>query len=391
MAQLPAFQDMLTTLVGCPSVSSTDADHDRSNLAVIEHLADWLAALGFDTSLEPLPERPDKANLIARRGGDGRTTAEGAAPAGLVLAGHTDTVPFDERLWASDPFRLQDADNRFYGLGACDMKGFFPLVLEALRRYGDQPLNAPLTIVATSDEESTMAGARALRKADTLRAAAAVVGEPTGLMPVYAHKGIMMVSIALQGASGHSSDPGLGCNALDAMHQVMSELIALRSELAERYQHPGFAVQVPTMNLGCLHAGDNPNRICGHAELQIDLRLLPGMDCDATLDLLRQRIEPIADRCGPSLSIAPFYPPVPALETPVDAPLVRYLEQASGQRAGTVAFGTEGPFFQSLGMETVIFGAGSIDQAHQPNEFLAHAQIEPAIGILHDLIGHYCA
>lgn len=388
MSASPTFEQMLSTLVRTPSVSCTNEKYDRSNIDVINYLANWLDELGFVTEVQELPDTPGKANLIATAGPSSSDDPSGA-PEGLVLAGHSDTVPCNESQWQREPFQLTSSDDRFYGLGACDMKGFFPVALQALAQHDLKRLTKPVTLVATSDEESSMAGARYLRDSRAVAAEVCVVGEPTGLQPIYAHKGIMMLSISLQGASGHSSNPDLGCNALDAMHSVMGELIAFRTELASKWQNPGFAVQVPTLNLGCMSAGDNPNRICDHAELQIDLRLLPGMDIEATAHELKTRINQVAERCGTPLAVRSLTD-VPAFETPASAGLVSYLEQATGRRAGTVAYGTEGPFFNSLGMETVIFGPGSIDQAHQPNEFLAHDQIEPAITALAGLINHYC-
>ena len=379
---LPNFDDMLTTLVSEPSVSSTSPDIDRSNLRVIEHLANWLDGLGFNTELMPLPDDPKKANLIASIGPD----TEG----GLVLAGHTDTVPFDETKWTSDPFSITEKDDKLYGLGSCDMKGFFPLALEAVNTFLDQDLTKPITIVATSDEESSMAGARYLAESDKPKADYAIIGEPTGLMPVYAHKGIAFMSIKLQGHSGHSSNPDLGCNALDSMHDVMGELIRFRTELAEQNQNPAFEVHIPTLNLGCMHAGDSPNRICSHAELQIDLRLLPGMDTNATIEMLLYRLQQAVANCDTQLELATHYPPIPPFETDINGDLVQTLSKCSGKAPGTVAFGTEGHFLQSLGMETVIFGAGSIDQAHQPNEYLARDQIAPATDAIRHVIQRYC-
>lgn len=372
---------MLASLVGLPSVSSTRAELDQGNLDVINQLGNWLEDMGFRTEVIPLPGKPGKGNLIARLG-----SGEG----GLVLAGHTDTVPFDPSLWRSDPFTVKSTDTAWYGLGTCDMKGFFPLALEAVGSLKSRDLHAPLTIVATSDEESSMAGARLLAERGEPRAARAIIGEPTGLTPVFAHKGIMMLSIALQGASGHSSDPSLGTNALDAMHAVMGELISLRTTLARDHHNPAFHVQIPTLNLGCLRAGDNPNRICGHAELQIDLRLLPGMDADAIVEELHQRVTTVARRFGTGCSITPFYPPIPAFATDPEGDLVQTLASFSGRAPCSVGFGTEGPFFQSLGMETVIFGAGSIDQAHQPNEFLPRTHVAEGIQVLRRVIDRYC-
>lgn len=378
---LPKFDDMLTALVGEPSVSSTTPEIDRSNLRVIEHLANWLDDLGFATELMPLPDAPHKANLVATIG-----SGEG----GLVLAGHTDTVPFDETKWQTDPFKVTDRDDRLYGLGTCDMKGFFPVALEAASQFAASDLTKPLTIVATSDEESSMAGARYLVEQDKPKADYAIIGEPTGLMPVYAHKGIAFISIQLQGHSGHSSNPDLGCNALDSMHKVMGELIAFRSELGQEFKNPAFEVQVPTMNLGCMHAGDSPNRICSHAELQIDMRLLPGMDTDEIIERLQGRLQQIIAECGTLLTMNTHYPPVPPFASNLEGDLVQTLARHSGNAPGTVAFGTEGHFLQSLGMETVVFGPGSIDQAHQPNEYLARDQIAPAEDILRHVISRYC-
>lgn len=376
---LPSTAEMLDALVAEPSVSCLDPEFDQSNLRVVDHLANWLDDLGFDIAVVPVPNNPGKSNVIAQRG---------VGNDGLVLAGHTDTVPYDEARWQSDPFKVTEKDSRFYGLGTCDMKGFFPVALAAAARHADRDLRKPLTIVGTADEESTFAGARHLADSGALEAAAAVIGEPTGMTPIRAHKGFTALAITIHGSSGHSSNPALGDNALDAMHRVMGALIAFRQQLAERHVDPTFEVTVPTLNLGCLHAGDSPNRICAHAELRIDLRVLPGMDTTVVLDELQGRA---ADACGSTpITFEVLNPPVQPYQTAVDGALVRKLEALSGRSAQTVAFGTEAPFFQKLGIETVVFGAGSIDQAHQPDEFLDRGQMARMEDALTALIAHYC-
>ena len=335
--KLPTIKEMLGTLVSTPSVSCTSAAQDQSNLAVIDLLATWLEDLGGTIERMPLPDDPAKANLIATFGPPGE---------GLVLSGHTDTVPCDENRWSRDPFDLAESNDRLYGLGACDMKGFFPVALTALERFRDVRLARPLTVVATSDEESSMAGARYLADSGRPKARAAVIGEPTSLRPIHAHKGFMMLSIKLKGSSGHSSNPDLGNSALDAMHAVMGELIAYRGELATAFRSAAFEVPTPTLNLGCLHAGDNPNRICEGAELQIDVRLLPGMDHADIRAEIDARLRAIAAERDIGIDIAPVFAPVSSYETPADGELVRMLEQLSGRSAGSVAFGTEAPFFR---------------------------------------------
>ena len=162
------------------------------------------------------------------------------------------------------------------------MKSFLALALEASRELAGRRPERTLILLATADEETSMAGARALVEPELPRARHAIIGEPTGLRPVRMHKGILMESIRLQGHSGHSSDPSLGNSALEAMHTVIGTLLSWRNELQKNFRDPLFAVPVPTLNLGHIHGGDNPNRICAECELHIDLRPLPGMDVAGT-------------------------------------------------------------------------------------------------------------
>lgn len=380
-APVPGLIEMLQRLVATPSVSSVSPEFDQSNRAVIDILAGWLDALGFAVEVMPLPERPEKANLIATLG---------AGPGGLVLAGHTDTVPFDADRWRSDPFVLTEADDRLYGLGTADMKGFFPLAIEAARRFEARQLRSPLIILATADEESSMEGAEALVAAGRPRGRYAVIGEPTGLRPVRMHKGIMMEAIRLTGRSGHSSDPTLGVNALEGMHGVLGEILAWRAELQAAHRNPLFQVEVPTLNLGHIHGGDNPNRICGRCELHIDLRPLPGMALDELRGELARRLERRLADSRLELEIFPLFKGTPAMETPAASALVQVAERLTGHDAEAVAFCTEGPYLQALGMETLILGPGDIDQAHQPDEYLARDRVRPTVDLLEQLIGRFC-
>lgn len=378
---VPGLIEMLQRLVATPSVSSVSPEFDQSNRAVIDILAGWLETLGFAVEVMPLPERPEKANLIATLG---------AGPGGLVLAGHTDTVPFDADRWRFDPFVLTEAEDRLYGLGTADMKGFFPLAIEAARRFEAKQLRSPLIILATADEESSMEGAEALVAAGRPRGRYAVIGEPTGLRPVRMHKGIMMEAIRLTGRSGHSSDPSLGVNALEGMHGVLGEILAWRAELQAAHRDPLFQVEVPTLNLGHIHGGDNPNRICGRCELHIDLRPLPGMALDDLRGELLRRLERRLADSRLELEIFSLFKGTPAMETPAASALVRTAERLTGHSAEAVAFCTEGPYLQALGMETLILGPGDIDQAHQPDEYLALDRVRPTVDLLEQLIRRFC-
>ncbi len=379
--QCPDIVTMLAELIASPSVSCTNPSLDQSNLDVIEKLETWLSNLGFKTEVMPIPGAPNKANLIATLG---------SGPGGLVLSGHTDTVPYNDELWASNPFRLTEKDNRFYGLGTCDMKGFFPLAITAAKKFLEQPLQQPLIILATADEESSMNGARALAEAGKPKARYAVIGEPTGLRPVYMHKGMMMESIRIKGSAGHSSDPSLGANALEAMHSVLGKLIDFRQELQRDYSNSNFTVSVPTLNLGCVHGGDNPNRICGHCDLEYDLRPLPGMNLNNLRESVAQRVKPLEQEFGVQITSESLFPGIPPFQNDASSELVQTAEKLTGYAAQSVAFGTEAPFLQDLGMDTIVMGPGSIDQAHQPDEYLAFDQIKPTVAILEQMIAKYC-
>ncbi len=375
------FRSRLARLIAAPSVSSAHSDWDMSNLDVLNALREWLEPLGFRCEVQEV--EPNKGNLIAVLG-EGR--------GGLVLSGHADTVPYDESRWSSDPFKLDERDSRLYGLGTCDMKGFFPIVLAAIERLAlkKEALKHPLIVLATADEESSMNGARALVREQVLDARYAIIGEPTSLTPIRMHKGIGMERLSLRGQAGHSSNPALGNNAIEAMHEVISHMLVFRSKLQARYQNPGFEVQVPTMNLGCIHGGDNPNRICGHCALDFDIRSLPGMPLDDLRAELLAELRPIADARGIALDLQPLFPGVEAFEQDQNSELVRMVERLCQRPAESVAFATEAAFMQKLGMQTIVLGAGSIDQAHQPDEFLSLDQIEPAIQIIQSAIQECC-
>lgn len=379
--KLPDFTEQLRQLIALPSVSCTTPAYDMGNREVVELLASWLAELGFTTEILDVPGYSNKANLIATLG---------SGPGGLVLAGHTDTVPCNPELWQQDPFTLTDKGQRFYGLGATDMKGFFPVALAAAQQFRAKDLKQPLIILATADEESSMDGAKALVDSGRPKGRYAVIGEPTGMRPIRMHKGMMMEAVRVEGRAGHSSDPSLGVNALEAMHKVMGNLLAFRQEIQQKYNNPGFAIAVPTMNLGCIHGGDNPNRICGHCELHFDIRPLPGMDLDDLRQALRQRLRPLADATGTNITLSQLFPGVPAFEQAAQSDLVSAVERLTGHQAESVAFATEAPFMQALGMETVVMGPGSIEQAHQPNEYIEQRQIQPAIDLIRNLIQQLC-
>lgn len=381
MTPLPSLKDMIAELIATPSISANNPRLDMSNRPVAEKLANWLEALGFTCELQALPKQPDKCNLIATLG-----SGEG----GLVLAGHLDTVPYDEGAWQSDPFTLTERDDQWIGLGTSDMKAFLAFAAEAAADYAHKPLREPLIILGTADEECGMDGARALVAAGKPRARQAVIGEPTGLRPVHSHKGIFMERIHVLGSAGHSSNPALGSNAIEGMHRVLGALLRFRDELQQRHQDPAFGVSHSTLNPGCIHGGDSANRIPALCSMDVDLRFLPGLSLHDLRAELKARVEEAVAGTEHRLQFETLFDGIEAFYTDTGSDIVRTAERLTGVSAGAVDFATEGALFNQLGLQTVILGPGAIEQAHQADEALDMATIEPTRRILSELIQHYC-
>ncbi|SHF41439.1 acetylornithine deacetylase [Vibrio gazogenes] len=376
--QFPKFKAVYQDLISTSSISSTDPNWDEGNEAVIAKLSDWLSTLGFSVQIDTVA--PHKHNLIAKKG-DG----EG----GLLLSGHSDTVPFDEGQWNFNPHELTESNQRFYGLGTADMKGFFAFIIEAVQKVDWQKQTKPLYVLATCDEETTMMGARHFTESAPFKPDYCIIGEPTSLIPVYAHKGHVANAIRVTGKSGHSSNPALGVNAIEIMHEILFTLMQVRERLIKTYHHPGFEVPTPTLNLGHIHGGDSANRICGCCELHYDVRPLPGMSLEGLDHLLRESLQELEAKWPGRIEMKPLHDSIPGYECQKDHPFVEQIHQLSGREAETVNYCTEAPYLQQL-CPTLVMGPGSIDQAHQPDEFLAFEYIDPTIDLLTKSIYKYC-
>ncbi|EMC3686075.1 TPA: acetylornithine deacetylase [Vibrio cholerae] len=375
---LPSFLEVYEGLISTSSISSTDARWDEGNEQVIAKLADWLSALGFAIQIEQVA--PNKQNLIAKLG-----SGEG----GLLLAGHSDTVPFDQGRWNYNPHALTQANNRFYGLGTADMKGFFAFIYEAVKNVDWSKQTKPLYVLATCDEETTMLGARHFTENAPFKPDYCIIGEPTSLVPIRAHKGHVANAIRVTGKSGHSSNPALGVNAIEIMHEVLFALMQLRDRLIKEYHHPGFEIPTPTLNLGHIHGGDSPNRICGCCELHYDVRPLPGISLDGLDNLMRDALREVQQKWPGRIELVPLHDPIPGYECAHDHPFIHGISEICEQEAQTVNYCTEAPFLQQV-CPTLVLGPGSIDQAHQPDEFLAFEFIDPTVRVLSRAMQKYC-
>jgi acetylornithine deacetylase len=378
---LPPALDMLRQLIATPSVSSPDDRFDQSNRGVIDLVAGWAAELGFGVRIEALPGDSGKANLIATLGG---------GEDGLVLSGHTDTVPYNAERWTDDPFVLTERDGKLHGLGTADMKGFFAAALHAIARFEPGQLRQPITLLGTADEESTMDGARALAKNGERFGRYAIIGEPTGLRPIRKHKGVFYVQVTVGGKAGHASNPALGVNAIDGLHLVLAALQSWREEVGKRYRDDDFEVPTPTLNFGRITGGDSPNRICAECKLDVDIRLLPGMERPAVVAELRDVVANALGTGAWTFDVRAVGGYADAFVGPSDAEFSGAVETLCGCSAKTALFGTEAPFLAELGLQTLVLGAGDIAVAHQPDEYVTIAAIERATDVYANLIQRFC-
>jgi len=381
--EAPTLRTMLQGLIATPSVSSIRPAWNQSNRPLLELLASWLCDAGFRVELLDIPGQPDKANLAA-------TLGEG--PGGLVLSGHTDTVPFDAPLWQHDPLKLSEDGGRLYGLGTADMKSFLGIAIEAARGLSAAALKRPLIILATADEESAMHGARALVEAGRPLGRYAVIGEPTGMQVIEGHKGCCEYTTEFQGLEGHGSAPHRGVNAVSAAVRYAARLMELSEALKDRApEWSQFDPPFTTVNLGRIGGGSAHNVIAGQASLDWEMRpvhtpdgtfVKSEIDWFADTVLLPEMRAIHADAAIRRLTVGEVagLEPTRANEA---RDIVAELTGANG--AELVAFGTEAGLFQAMGMDCIVCGPGSIEQAHKPDEYLAVDQLSACLDMLEGL------
>ncbi len=367
----------LTKLVGAPTVS-TD-----SNLELIFYLANRLESAGARVEVMR-DETGEKANLWATLGPE--------ADGGIVLSGHTDVVPVTDQDWTHDPFDMVERDGRLYGRGTCDMKGFLAACLTMAPVFAERIGGRPLHFAFTHDEETGCIGAghlvAALRDRD-LRPAMAIIGEPTEMRVIEGHKGCYEYTTEFRGREGHGSAPDRGVNAVEYAARYIARLLALR-ELLKTRAPEGSRFDPPhtTINVGALQGGVAHNVIASRAQLDWEMRPVVPADADyVKADLAgyaRDILLPAMRAVDPEADIlTKVVGEIAGLE-PMEMNAARDLvaDLTGANAAHTVPFGTEAGLFQSLGMDCIVCGPGSIEQAHKANEYLALDQLQACLDML---------
>lgn len=362
--------DLLARLVGFPSVVG------GPNGAIIGFVADYLRAHGIEPTLVPGPEG-DRWNLFA-------TIGDASRP-GYVLSGHLDVVPAGEPDWQADPFVLRRDGDRLIGRGACDMKGFVAAALSMVPDLVAMPLSAPVHLALSYDEEAGCRGVPHLLAALPGLCApplGAVIGEPSGLVPVLAHKGKAALRLVATGVAGHSSRPDLGANAIHALLPALNAAAAQALALQSGPQDARFAPPWSSLQIGTVKGGQAVNIIPDRAEAQIEARAIQGVDPKAILDPV------VAVARGLAVDWLSSYP---ALALDPDHPLARLMAGLTGAAPlGAVSYGTEAGLYQEAGIPAIICGPGDIARAHRPEEYLTTDEVQHACALIRRLGQRLC-
>jgi acetylornithine deacetylase len=366
---------LLQALIAIDSTSS------RSNHAVLDFLEEEVRALGFEVRRMRWrdDEGVEKGNLVCRKGPD--------RPGGLALVGHTDCVPYDPA-W-EEALTGVVRDGRVIGRGSADTKGSIAAMVTAARRVTNPP--APLWLLFTSDEEVGCQGAKQLLAEGRVRPRWAIVGEPTSLAPVRAHKGYCAIDVHLTGLEGHSAFPELGASAIHAAGRLLGEIERIQAEMARSHSDPHFAPPHTTFNVGVIHGGKARNILAGSCFFTLEWRPIPGQEPERGLRLFEEAASRLEAGGGGRLRIV--HTPMrvdKAAVTPADAEIVRFLERESGKAPLAIPFGTELPELIDMGAEACVFGPGDIKVAHRTGEFVEVAELERAAEILARAAARFC-
>ncbi len=365
----PRALELARTLVQFNTVSA------NSNLPLIHFIRDELARLGVKSRLTYNADRT-KANLFA-------TLGEGK-PAGLILSGHTDTVPWDGQDWSFDPLGAVVSDGRLYGRGSADMKSFIALALAQAERFLASEAPFAIHFAFSYDEEVGCFGVKELI-ADLREAGiaplACIVGEPTSMVPAIAHKGVYRYRCCVRGKEAHSSLTPQSVNAIEMAARVVGRVRDM-AETFEREEprYEGFDVPYSTASVGQFHGGIADNVVPRDAEFRYEFRDLPTADAramQAEVEAYARSLEPAMQRVAPGTGFRfETICEIPSFLGSADDEVTRLaLRLAGAERTTQVAFGTEAGLFKQAGIRTVVCGPGSITQAHQPDEYVALDQL----------------
>ena len=367
-----------------------DTTSRGSNLAIIEWIGGYLTEHGVEIRLTH-DDQGAKANLYATLGPADRP--------GIMLSGHTDVVPVDGQPWDTDPWTVVERDGRLYGRGTCDMKSFVAVVLAYVPEFLERGLETPIHLAFSYDEEVGCIGVRRLI-ADLanlpVRPKACIVGEPTDMRVVAAHKGKRSYRCTVRGQEAHSSMTHIGVNAVE----YAAEMVAKLKAMARRFRDEGpfdrdFTPPYTTVHTGTIHGGTALNIVPLACSFDFEWRYLPEHDPDSIMAELRAFADgllPEMHRVTPDAGyVIEELTEIPGLATETDAEVNALARALSGGNAiDKVGFGSEAGLYQAAGIPTIVCGPGSIEQAHKPNEYVEVDQVRQCEALMDRLVERVC-
>ena len=378
-----ALMSILADLIGFDTTSR------NSNLELIRYVEDYLSQHGVQSTLVH-DDSGHKANLYA--------TIGPAELGGVMLSGHTDVVPVDGQRWASDPFVLEPIDDKVFGRGSADMKGFIACVLEWVPEMVAASLATPIHIALSYDEEVGCIGVRRLldlMEKMPVVPSMAIIGEPTNMEIVVAHKGKRGIRVNVRGASAHSAYPTEGVNAIEVVAQLIAHISEVQQDIEKNGPFdPGYRVPHTTLHVGTVRGGTALNIVPNECSFDFEIRHLPEHEIDPLIDTIqryaRDNLEPTMrlknPDCGIDFTELFGYP---ALFTAPDAPVVAFVRSLleCDRAVEQISFGSEaGLFSRRIGIPAVVCGPGSILQAHRPDEYVSIEQLETCRTMLRQLV-----
>jgi acetylornithine deacetylase len=384
---------------------SFDSTSRNSNLPIADFICEYLdgpqieMVRNFNAQLDKVnliielkPGRSDSAKAALQAG----TNADDAADrAGLILSGHLDVVPADEPGWRTDPFKLAETNEDYIARGACDMKGFVALAVNAMRAASVEPLRQPLVLILTFDEELGTLGAQYLHETwhhPFPLPRSAIIGEPTSLRAVRMHKGHAKMRITLTGRAAHSGYPHLGINAIEPLGPIILALSELRQQWEEdRVASSIYFPETPyaALNLATVKGGSAINIMPERCVLELGFRPLPGMD---SMDLAHQ-VQQVVHRVAPkNRTSVEFFGDSPPLLTDESTKVYQSLCGLIGQtETVSASYASDAGPLAQMGIDCVLFGPGTIEVAHKPNESLPKREFQRGWVVVQELIRRFCA
>ena len=378
---------------------SFDTTSRESNLGLIEWVRDWLKGHGVESTLVYDADRR-KANLFATVHGRNGPAAPGTAKPGIVLSGHTDVVPVDGQAWDTDPFKATISNGRLFARGACDMKGFLGVALAMTPRFAAADLKIPLHFALSYDEEVGCVGVRGLIELlsrQGFKAAGVIVGEPTSMQVIVAHKGKRSYRCTVHGKEAHSALTPQGVNAIEYAARIITYIRHMADRMGQiEPRDNGFDVPFTTLQTGTIRGGTATNIVPRECAFDWEFRYLPGANADAIESEVRAfaasllpEMHQVSTATGIDIKLSSDAPGSNLADTHAVTQLAIAL--ARNPATAKVAYATEAGLFEQAGLPSIICGPGSIEQAHKPNEYCDLEQIAQCEMFMDRLVEQVCA